>query len=209
MIAIIGAGGHGKCCYECFSASSQPVYGFYDDGPAVTGEEIIDGHRVRGKPSLILRENEITGIFVAIGDNRVRLEKYRYFKEQGYKFPDAVHPRAYISPFSKTGEGLFIMGAAIVNPDAVTGDCCIINTNATVGHDCRLGSSVQVAPGVNIGGGAVLEEGVFVGIGARIAPGVRIGEWSVIGAGAVVLKDVPPRAFACGIPASVKKELQR
>lgn len=207
MLAIIGAGGHARSAYECFYASKQKVYGFFDDDFSRQGTEVIDDLHILGAPSTIPDKKEIKSIFVAIGDNMVRLQKYEHFKEKGYLLPDALHPRSYISSFSKTGHGLFLMGASIINPAATVGDYCIINTNATVGHDCKLERTVQIAPGVNIGGGTILEEGVFVGIGARIAPGLRIGAWSVIGAGSVVLKDVPPRVFVCGIPAVIKKRL--
>ncbi|NLI70315.1 MAG: acetyltransferase [Firmicutes bacterium] len=207
MLAVIGAGGHARAAYECFHASGKAVHGFFDDDISLHGSEVIDGHLVIGSPSSIPGRGEIKSIFVAIGDNRVRLRQYEYFRGKGYLLPDALHPRSYISSFSKTGRGLFLMGASIINPAAVVDDYCIINTSATVGHDCKLGRAVQIAPGVNIGGGTILEEGVFVGIGARIAPGLRIGAWSVVGAGAVVLKDVPAGVFVCGIPAAVKKQL--
>jgi len=48
---------------------------------------------------------------------------------------------------------------------------------------------------------------VWVGGGAIICPGVRIGDGAVIGAGAVVTKDVPPRVLAAGNPCRVIREL--
>lgn len=52
-----------------------------------------------------------------------------------------------------------------------------------------------------------IESDVWVGGGAIICPGVRIGAGSVIGAGAVVTRDVPPGVFAAGNPARVIREL--
>ena len=50
----------------------------------------------------------------------------------------------------------------------------------------------------------VIEEDVWIAGGVIILPGVRIGKGSVIGAGAVVTKDVPPYSIAIGVPAVVR-----
>ena len=50
-----------------------------------------------------------------------------------------------------------------------------------------------------------IEDDVWIGAGCVICPGVRIGSGAVIGAGAVVTKDVPPLAVAGGVPARVIK----
>ncbi len=53
----------------------------------------------------------------------------------------------------------------------------------------------------------IIESDVWVSCGVRVLAGVRIGQRSVIGAGAVVTKDVPPNSIAVGIPAKVKRRI--
>jgi len=53
----------------------------------------------------------------------------------------------------------------------------------------------------------VIEDGVFIGVHAIILPGVTIGEGAMVGAGAVVTKDVPPRTMVAGNPARVIRQL--
>jgi len=207
MIAIIGAGGHGKCVYECFYQKGLKIIGFFDDDPAKEGKIIINGARVIGSPSTISQYPEVDNIFVAVGDNRSRVNQFNYYKTKEYKLPNAFHSRAYISEFAEIGAGNFFMGASVINPDCKIGDCCIINTSATVGHDCILEDGVQIGPGVNIAGGCVLKEGTFVGVGAKIGPEVTVGPWSVVGAGSVVLRDLPASSFCLGSPAAVVRKI--
>ena len=53
----------------------------------------------------------------------------------------------------------------------------------------------------------VVEDGAYIGTSAIILPGVTIGRGSVVSAGSVVTRDVPPNSLAAGVPAKVVKEL--
>jgi acetyltransferase-like isoleucine patch superfamily enzyme len=52
----------------------------------------------------------------------------------------------------------------------------------------------------------VIEDDCDLGVGAIVLPGVRIGKGAQIGAGAVVVEDVPPYSVAIGVPARVTRE---
>ncbi len=57
--------------------------------------------------------------------------------------------------------------------------------------------------------GVKLMKNCYIGANTTILPGVTIGEYSVIGAGSVVTKSIPPYSLAFGIPAEVKRTFQR
>jgi acetyltransferase-like isoleucine patch superfamily enzyme len=65
-----------------------------------------------------------------------------------------------------------------------------------------LSSPVELGP-------VVIEDHCDLGVGAIVLPGVRIGKGAQIGAGAVVVEDVPPYSIAVGVPARVIKERPR
>lgn len=56
-------------------------------------------------------------------------------------------------------------------------------------------------------GAISIEDDVFIGVNSIILPGVKIGAFSVVGAGSVVTKDVPPRSVVAGVPARVVMSL--
>jgi len=57
--------------------------------------------------------------------------------------------------------------------------------------------------GIGYSSSITIEDGVWIGFGAQILPGVKIGEKAMIAAGAVVIKDVPPRTIVGGNPARI------
>jgi acetyltransferase-like isoleucine patch superfamily enzyme len=65
-------------------------------------------------------------------------------------------------------------------------------------HEIDMIGKHSAGPGS--GGDVIIEDGVWVGANSTILPGVRIGEKSVIGAGSVVTKDIPPYCIAVGNP---------
>ncbi|WP_115727572.1 sugar O-acetyltransferase [Actinomyces culturomici] len=113
------------------------------------------------------------------------------------------------------GENIFVGDRTFINFGLVALDVARIS----IGADCQIGPNVQlltpihpVEPGprrdrwesakpIRIG------DNVWLGGGVVVCPGVTIGSDSVIGAGAVVTKDVPPRSVAVGNPARVVRRI--
>ena len=55
----------------------------------------------------------------------------------------------------------------------------------------------------------VIKKGAWIGAGASILPGVTVGKYAIVGAGAIVTKDVPDYSVVVGIPAKVVKALAK
>jgi serine O-acetyltransferase len=82
----------------------------------------------------------------------------------------------------------------------------LIGPNAVVGPNCDIYADVRLVLSKGIKEGPVLAEGVFMGDGSKALGPIHIGEYSVIGASAVVTKDIPARVTAAGVPARVLSE---
>jgi UDP-perosamine 4-acetyltransferase len=63
-----------------------------------------------------------------------------------------------------------------------------------------------VGPASALAGGVTIGERAFLGVGARAIPGVRIGADTILGAGGVVVRDLPDAVVAIGVPAQIKGE---
>lgn len=103
-----------------------------------------------------------------------------------------------IHPGARIGRGVFIDHAAGV----VIGESAIVGDNVTLFQGVTLGATGNEKTWKRH---PTLESGVFVGSGARILGPVTVGKNARIGAGSVVLRDVPPDATVAGVPARVVK----
>ncbi len=89
------------------------------------------------------------------------------------------------------GDGNIICIGTIMTVDIMIGNCNIINLDCTVGHDTVIGDFVMANPSVNISGGTVVGSGCNIGTGTQTVQYLKMGCNTVIGAGAVVNRDLP------------------
>lgn len=199
-LAILGASGHGKVVAEIALECGWSEVVFFDDAwPELTLNGCFD---VVGNTAALAEQiRNFDGIHVAIGSNRVRLEKLEFFRSRGATLPALVHPRSVISKSASLGDGTVVMSGSVVNADTTISNACILNTGSTVDHDCTLEEGVHVSPGVNVAGGVKIGRLSWVGIGAAVIQCVSIGSDVVVGAGSIVLSDVPDGVHVAGVPA--------
>ncbi|ETR70677.1 MAG: hexapeptide repeat-containing transferase [Candidatus Magnetoglobus multicellularis str. Araruama] len=105
------------------------------------------------------------------------------------------------------------------------GDCCLLSpgvriisaNHISIGHSCMFARNVSIADSdwhdvydrvaMGMHAPVVIEENVWVGESAIICKGVTIGENSVVGAGSVVVRNIPSNCIAAGNPAQKVKSL--
>jgi UDP-perosamine 4-acetyltransferase len=204
---IVGSGGHAKVVIDILRSSrTYDLIGLTDTDPNI---KTTMGLPILGNDSILpqLHAEGIKYCFVAIGDNKRREEISDYVKGMGFDLINAISPYSWKSTSVDLGEGIAIMPGAVINAESVIDDNAIINTGATVDHDCVIGSSSHVAPGCSIAGNVHVGRGEFLGIGCKVIPKMTIGEWTTVGAGSVVVEDLPGHSIAFGVPARIIKNL--
>jgi len=128
---------------------------------------------------------------------------HKFYMKKRYFLARFISQRAVrktgieIHPGAKIGKGLFIdHGSGVV-----------------IGETCVLGNNVTLYQGVTLGGTGkekgkrhpTLEDNVMVSAGAKVLGSFTIGRNSKIGAGSVVLSEVPPNCTVVGVPGRIVK----
>jgi UDP-perosamine 4-acetyltransferase len=204
-LIIVGAGAQARYILNTVGlANGLEVVGLIDtfNNPAIWGKE-VDGVRVLGTLE-ILRHYPPTSdlkVICAIADVGVKRRTVENLKSCGYSFGNAIHPSALIADRVALGEGIIINAGVVIETGSIIGDHVIIHAGCVVEHDNVLEDFVNLGPGVVTAGRVHVKSGSIVYTGASIIPNVVVGEDTVIGAGAVVIRDVAPGAKVVGVPA--------
>ena len=203
-LLIAGAGGHARVVAESAGLSGWTVAGWIGPGD---GGAVMSGIPRLGSDEDLARVwhgEAIDAVIVAIGDNATRLRTAEDLARLApVRFAVVVHPAAIVAPSAALGPGTFVYPGAIVNPGARLGAHCMITTASSVDHDCVLDDGVSTGPGARTGGDCTIGRATAIGIGAVVLHGRRIGADTVVGAGALVTRDLPDGVIAYGSPAKV------
>ena len=183
MIAILGAGPHGRELADIARRCGYSDLRFYDDDPD-------HGY---------LSVRSAYGPYV-IGAAWPDVRRRIWAQAGGLEAATLVDPEASIVGEVRLCAGVAVAAGARVITGSEIGAHTHLNLNATVSRGCQLGEFVTVCPGVNISGGVLVEDDVFIGVGAVIKHELVIGHGALIGAGAVVVDDVKPGELVMGNP---------
>ncbi|TYZ24511.1 acetyltransferase [Selenomonas ruminis] len=202
-LVIIGDGGFAKEVEWLVERINQkePTWnflGFID--------KVKNKPQVIGDDDFVLNYGHELNVVIAIGTSNIRDKIYnRYKRNSKIKFPNLLDPDVKHSTKITMGEGNIICAGTIMTVDISIGNCNIINLDCTVGHDVHIDDFVTINPSVNISGNTHISNGCNIGTGTQIIQGLIIEHNTIVGAGAVVNKDLPANCTAVGVPAKVIK----
>ena len=197
----MGAGGFGREVAWLVSRINevQPTWnflGFIDDNPDLAGKE-IDGYHVAGNCDY-LNHQENAYCVCAVGASSVR--KKIVSKLKNVQFATLIDPSVQMSSLVSIGEGSIICAGAIITVDVEIGNHVIVNLDCTIGHDAVLENFATLYPSVNVSGQCQIGEATELGTGVQIIQGKSICKDTIVGAGAVVVKDIAESGTYVGVP---------
>lgn len=204
---IIGAGSYGEVYLAYLQAANVEVVGFLDDDPRFEGQ-CVRGIPVLGKVSeldTLMNKNGVRAVYCPLGNNRLRVKFLERARSLGYITPNFIHPTVIIAPDVKMAdEGVYVLQATQIMPFVTIERDVMISAGANIIHHSHLCQGTFISNGVCFGANILAKKYAYVGMGSTIMTGVKtIGEDCLIGAGAVVIKDVPDSAVMAGVPAKV------
>jgi acetyltransferase EpsM len=209
-VLIWGASGHAKVVLEILHLSRQhEIAGLIDDVHPERRGEVFSNSPVLGGAEELENalKNGVTMIIIAFGNNAARMAAASLAETKGFQLVRAIHPSSIIAADVSIGYGTVVAAGAVINPATTIGKNVIVNTLAGIDHDCVVQDGAHVGPGSRIAGGVTIGRGSWIGIGATVIDGRQIGQNSIVGAGAVVVKDIPDGVVAVGVPAKVIRKI--
>ena len=118
-------------------------------------------------------------------------QKYQEAKLKGYEIFSFIHPSAFVAPSAKIGENVLIFPHVVIEPRAKIGNGVFIRSAAYVSHETEIGAFSYLAPRCAFSGKIKTGEHCFFGTNSTVRDRVKIGNDVIVGAGAVVLNDLP------------------
>lgn len=204
-LIIIGASGFGREVAWLVERINRQcptwnLLGFIDDAEEIQGKS-VNGYEVLGTTMDVL--NYDVYYVCAVGSAKIRemiVDRITGIKPD-IQFATLIDPSVERSELISFGEGTIVCAHSIITVNVEIGRHVIINLDCTVGHDVVLQDFVTLYPSVNVSGITNIGHCSELGTGVQIIQTKTVGNYSIVGAGAVIVKDIPPKCTAVGSPA--------
>lgn len=203
-IAIIGYSGHSFVVLDAAKQMNLDVQYYCERNQVSFNPFEINYLGAEGSASFDW--NAVDQFILGIGDNKIRQKLADLIVSKKKKILNIIHPSSIISNYANFGTGNFVAANVTVNALAKIADNCILNTGCIIEHECTIESGVHIAPGTVLAGNVMVGENSFIGANSVVKQGIKIGKDVTVGAGSVVIKDIPDNEIWVGNPA---KKLNR
>lgn len=205
-IVLFGAGGLGREVLFQINEMNKKnpefnVLGFVDDSSELQGK-YVSGLPVLGDSEWLLNYGSELCVALCFGNASLRKKIYEKIKiNENLSFPNILADDLRCSESVEFGIGCIVCFSNVITVDVKIGNFTLINNSCTIGHDAETEDFVTLYPAVNVSGNVKIKTLSEIGVGSQIIQGITVGEDVTVGAGAVVVRDLPPHCTAVGVPA--------
>ncbi|MDR6570401.1 acetyltransferase [Chitinophaga ginsengisegetis] len=201
-IYILGAGGCAREVYFLITQIGQyNIRGFVDitARPGImVGDQLVE---IIGEDDL----HQLNGVSLAVGIGNPQINKKLtdIFGEK-FDFPNLIHPNVVADfRFISWGRGNIVTANSVFTTDVKIGSFNIFN-QTTVGHDAEIGNCNVFNPSVTVSGFVKIGDTNLMGVKSTILESRTVGSNAIVGAAALVVKNVPDSVTVIGVPAVIK-----
>lgn len=125
--------------------------------------------------------------------NKLREEKYTRAKEQGYQLVSYVSSRCSFLTDHPVGDNCFILEDNTIQPFVKIGNNVTLWSGNHIGHDATIEDHCFLASHIVVSGYVRISNNCFIGVNATLRNSITIAPETLIGAGAVIMKDTVPK----------------
>lgn len=161
----------------------------------------INGRKVISEEQFF-RLNDPLECFIAVGSPAIKQKIFYKLKDKSnISFPNLIHKSVVFDKrFVSMGVGNIICSHVSITTNIYIGNFVHINLNCTVGHDTKIEDFVTCSPASNISGNVLIKELSYLGTNCIIIEKKIIASNVIIGAGAVVVRDLLESGTYVGMP---------
>jgi sugar O-acyltransferase (sialic acid O-acetyltransferase NeuD family) len=201
-IVVFGTGDIARLAHVYFSTDSEhEVAAFTVDSDYCTGESFRDLPLVPSDRVASAFPPSSYKMFVAMSYakmNRVRAGKYAQMKALGYELVTYVSSRCSYLSEHPPGDNCFILEDNTIQPFVRIGNDVTLWSGNHIGHDSVVGDHSFISSHVVVSGHVTIGDSCFIGVNATLRNSIAIADLTLIGAGALVMKNTTPRSVYLG-----------
>lgn len=205
-LIIVGAGGMGRDVFTWLSQEIKNkkgfrIKGFLDDNPQILRTLSYPVKLIGSISDYQPKINE--SLILAILDPKIKKKIVESLMQKGANFYNLIYPSTVMGTNVRIGRGCIICPNCLLGNDLTIGNFVFINANSTIGHGGIIGDYTSINGSVDITGNVEVGHSCLFGVGAKVIPGRKIGNQATVGAGSIVIKNVPHNVTVFGNPAKI------
>lgn len=192
-LVIFGAGDIARLAHYYFTRDSEhEVVAFTVDKQYCKGDTFLDLPLVPFEEAVERYSAQEYKMFVALSYvrmNKLRAEKYYQVKERGYELVSYVSTRCSFLTDHPTGDNCFILEDNTIQPFVRIGNNVTLWSGNHIGHDAVIDDHCFLASHIVVSGHCHIHPYCFIGVNATLRNSITIAPETLIGAGAIIMKD--------------------
>jgi len=210
QVIIIGGDGNGGVAAACiqdmrvnYGLEEYEVYGFLNDfaeeGSFINGYPVLGG--LKDIDKYLSGDFHFIYAIHSISHAPLRIQVFESLNIPDDKLVTLIHPLTFIGEGCEIAPGVMVMANSYIGPETKIGKCTFVMANCAIGHNNKIGGFCHFSVGAVCSSVLTIGDGCDVALNATVMEKVVMGDFSVVGAGALCLKDVEPYQVVVGSPA--------